>query len=250
MFQFGIGGLFVNPVGGNEEVPNPTPYELLTVQDVSVDISQELKELVGQNKLPDDIAPGQMKITGKFTIGRIDINIFNNILFADTALAGIKQIQKDEAAIVGATPYTAVVANSVDFITDLGVRYASNGAALTRTTGTVNEGMYSVSNGTYTFNALDTTVPVLISYVWTNTPVGKTVQLNQQLMGYGPVFELWLSEPYQSVAGSPSGIHLYCCRLSKLGQALKNTDYVKPEMDFSAFANASGNVGELFQTAA
>lgn len=248
MFQFGIGGLFVNPIGGNE-ASNPTAYELLTVQDVSVDISQELKELYGQYKFPDDIAPGQMKVSGKFTFGRIDVSVFNNIFFADTAATGIKQIQKDEAQTVGTSPYTFVVTNSVNFQTDLGVRYAATGAALTRTTGVPAAGYYSVSAGTYTLNAADSGVAVLVSYVWSNATSGKTVQINNQLMGYGPIFELWLSEPYQSLSGAPNGIHLYSCRLSKLGQALKNNDYLKPEMDFSAFANSAGQVGELFQTA-
>jgi len=248
VFQYGIGGLFVNPVGGNQPV-NPTPYELLTIMDVSVDISQELKELVGQNKFPDDIAPGQMKVSGKFSAARIDISQYNNIFFADTAATGVKQIVKDESHSIPSTGgYTIPVTNLATFIVDLGVRYYSTGAALTRTTGAVTTGLYSVSSGTYTFAAADEGLGVLISYVSTDATVGKTVQFNQQLMGYGPVFELWLTEPYQSTSSVPNGLHLYCCRLSKLGQALKNTDYLKPELDFSAFANAAGQVGEFFQT--
>jgi len=57
MFQFGIGGLLLNPYGGNLAA-NPTPYEMLTIMDVSVDITQELKDLTGQYKFPDDVAPG------------------------------------------------------------------------------------------------------------------------------------------------------------------------------------------------
>ena len=249
MFQFGIGGLFVNPIGGNEAT-NPTPYEMLTVQDVSIDISQDLKELVGQSKFPDDIAPGQMKVTGKFQFGRIDISIFNNIFFGDTAAAGIKQIIKDEVgAVASATPWQYTTTKASTFIVDLGVRYAATGASLTRVTTTPTQGQYSVSAGVYTFASADSGAAILVSYVATATAVGKTVQINNQLMGYGPVFELWLTEPYQTLSGAASGIHLYACRLSKLAQGLKNTDYLKPEMDFSAFANAAGQVGEFFQTA-
>jgi len=252
MFQFGIGGIWVNPTGG-VTAANPTPYELLTVQDVSVDISQDLKELVGQNRYADDVAPAQMKISGKFTPGRIDIGLFNQIFFANVETAGIKQIVKDEAGTVGTTPYTYLVSQKTNFLTDLGVRYAANGMALIRVLATPTVGQYTVSAGTYTFSAADTNAAILVSYVFTAATTGYTVSLINSLMGYGPIFELWVSEPYQSspagvAPAAPNGIHLYCCRLSKLNQALKNTDYLKPEMDFSAFSNAAGQVGELFQT--
>jgi hypothetical protein len=255
MFQFGIGGIWVNPIGGNLAT-NPTPYELLTVQDVSVDISQDLKELVGQNKVADDVAPGQMKVTGKFTPGRIDIGLFNQMFFANPTVPGVKQIIKDEAGLVGSSPYNYAVTQLLTFTTDLGVRYASNGMALVRVITTPAAGQYTVSAGTYTFSAADTGKGVLVSYISTNATAGYTVTITNSLMGYGPIFELWVSQPYQSapavttVPPVPNGIHLYCCRLSKLGQAMKNTDYLRPEMDFSAFANAAGQVGELFQTVA
>ena len=249
ILQFGIGGLFLNSNGGNQAT-NPTPYEALTIQDVSIDISQDLKELVGQYKFADDVAPGQMKITGKFSIGRIEIGMFNNLLFANTQSTGMKVIVQDESGTVPAsTTYTVTVVNSTHFDTDLGVRYYDTGAPFTRVTGPPTVGQYSVSEGVYNFAAADASAKVLLSYAYDLTTSGSTVTIANQLMGYGPVFELWLSEPYQSVGGIANGIHLWACRLSKLNQALKNTDHLKPEMDFTAFANASGQVGEFFQIA-
>jgi hypothetical protein len=246
MFQFGSGRLFLNPVGGNLlNNPSPTPYAALTVQDVSVDISVDLKELIGFNQYPDDVAPGTKKVSGKFTIGRIDIGMFNQIFFADTQQTGMKAIQADEVhAFAASVPVT----NVSGFLTDLGPRYQVNGKALIRGIGAPAVGYYSVTAGTYTFNVAETG-NVLISYAYTTTQ-GLTVQLNQQLMGYGPIFELWLAEAYQMVNNIPNGIHLYACRASKLGQALKNVDYDKPEIDYMAFANAAGQVGEFFQIAA
>ena len=249
MLQFGVGGLFLASNGGNQAT-NPTPYEALTIQDVSIDISQDLKELIGQYKFADDVAPGQMKVTGKFSIGRVEINMLNNLLFANTVTAGMKVVVQDESGTVPAlTTYTLIVTNSTHFDTDLGVRYYATGAPLMRVTGTPTIGQYAVSAGVYTFAAADASAKVLISYVYDSTTSGQTMTITNQLMGYGPVFELWLSEPYQSVGGVPNGIHLWACRLSKLNQALKNTDYLKPELDFTAFANAAGQVGEFFQIA-
>jgi len=261
MFQFGIGGLWVVPVGGTL-ANNPTPYSMLTVQDVSVDISLDLKELVGQNRFADDIAPAQMKVTGKFTPGRIDIGLFNQIFFAENELAGVKNMVKDEIGVISASdattdPLTVTVSQSADFLTDLGVRYGSNGMAMIRSVASPIVGQYNVTGGVYTFSEDDAGVGVLISYVSAAESTGYTVSLGNTLMGLGPIFELWLSQPYQSASVSqtapapplviPNGIHLYSCRMSKLGQAMKNTDYLRPEMDFSAFANAAGQVGELFQ---
>jgi hypothetical protein len=235
-------------VGGNLAA-NPTPQQILTIMDCSVDISQDLKELVGQYKFPDDIAPGTMKVSGKFSYGRVEYSTFEQIFFADTTVAGVKAIAAKEAhSVPAATPFTVPVTNSATFLTDLGVLYASNQAMLTRVTGSPTVGEYAVSAGTYTFSAADEGLAVLISYVWNDSTSGNTYQFNQQLMGYGPVFELWLSEPYQAVAGVPNGVHLYCCRASKVGHDLKNEDYLKPEVDFQAYANTAGLVGEFFQT--
>jgi|SRR5277367_2628680 len=246
MFQFGIGGLWVNPNAGNLS-PTPTPYEMLTVMDVTVDISQELKDLIGQFKFPDDVATGAAKVGGKFSVGRINMQIFNDIMFASPKTVGTIQITPapGEHATPSATP-TSVV-NSAKFQTDLGVVYASNLSPLTRTTTAPTAGQYEVSAGSYTFAATDIGKDVYISYTWTDTTDGYTVLLNQQIMGYGPIFELWLSEPYQLYNGMANGLHLFACRMTKLGQDFKNTDYMKPAFEYTAFANPAGKVAELYQ---
>jgi hypothetical protein len=216
--------------------------------DCSVDISQDLKELIGQNKFPDDVAPGTMKVTGKFSYGRVEIPTFNQIFFGDIQSAGQKVIVTKEAhSVPGTSPYTVVVTNSTTFLTDLGVLYASTGQALVRVASGPTVGQYAVSAGTYTFAVADEGVAMQFNYVYNLSSAGITTQINNQLMGYGPVFELWLSEPYQLNAGVGSGLHLYACRASKLGHDLKNEDYLKPEIDFMAYANAAEQVGEFWQ---
>lgn len=237
--------------------------------DVSVDITQELKELVGQYKFPDDVAPAAAKVTGKFSVGRIDMALFNQIFFAANSSnagwvgGGQTTGTKQQTPLPGESqtipsspgPYTVTVTNSAHFTEDLGVRYASNFQAFTKlATGSPAVGQYTVSSGTYTFASGDAGLGVYITYVWTPTgSTGYTVPLNQQLMGYGPTFELWLSEPYQQLTGSPNeynGLHLWQCRISKMGNELKNTDYLKPSFEFQSYANASGYVGEFFQVVA
>jgi hypothetical protein len=88
MLQFGIGALFARPVGGNAATPS-FPQQFGIIQDVSLDITQKLVSLFGQNKFPDDVAPSDMEIKGKAGFGKIDIHAYNTLFFADTIATGM-----------------------------------------------------------------------------------------------------------------------------------------------------------------
>jgi hypothetical protein len=128
MFQFGIGGMYANPNGGNLATPSG-PQRFGTIQDVSVEFDQKLVELMGQNKMPDDVAPSDMKISGKGGFGNIEIDIYNALFFADTIVTGSNQVSQDEpytvatqsapSAWVASTMYTLgqlITADSFIFI--------------------------------------------------------------------------------------------------------------------------------------
>lgn len=96
MFQFGIGGMYGVPNGGNLATPSG-PQRFGTIQDVSVEFNQKLVELMGQNKMPDDVAPSDMKINGKGGFGAIEIGIYNALFFADAVVSGSNQVAQDES---------------------------------------------------------------------------------------------------------------------------------------------------------
>lgn len=250
MFQFGIGFMYGVPKLGNLAV-NPTPKQFGTIQDVSFEISQDLKELRGQNKFPEDVAPGNMKGSGKVSFGRLDVDTFNQLLFAEqTEASGIQVIQANELhAIPGVGPFTIQVTNFATFTNDLSVFYNSGPNAGKRFINSgvnpPNVGQYqvNVATGTYTFNTADQTIQVAISYTWTQAGVGTTFTVLNHLMGYGPVCEVWLSDPYQGT----NGVHLYAVRFAKLGAPRKREDYTIGEMDFQFYANAAGQVMDFFQ---
>ena len=247
MFNFGSGFLFGVPSGGNLAI-NPTPKQFGTLQDVSFEITQDLKELRGQNKFPEDVAPANMKGSGKAMFGRLDIDTFNQMFFAEqTTTAGVQVIQANEAHTVPATPgpFTVQVTNFANFRQDLSVVYAATGKRFTEVPSGPAVGQYSVntSTGTYTFSSADQNVAVAISYTWNNSAAGESITVLNHLMGYGPVVELWLSQPYQGT----NGAHLYAVRFAKLGAPLKREDYQIAEMDFQFFANAAGSVLDFFQ---
>jgi hypothetical protein len=250
MFQFGAGLLFGNPLTtyGNP-AGNPTPQLFGTLQDVNIEISQTLKELRGFNKFPDDVAPGDMKITGKAGFGKLEIGIFNNLFFGEASMAtGVNIVQYFEADTIPAmTSFTITVAHATSPIIDLGVLYAATGKPFVKVPSAPTVGQYSVvlSTGVYTFASADASAPVLISYVYPSAMTGQTLTAQNHVMGYGPVWEMWLAQPYQGT----NGLHLYACRSSKLGAPLKRADYQIGEMDFEAYASPSGLVADFFQVA-
>lgn len=249
MFQFGIGDVFGVPTGGNLATPS-YPQFFGTLQEASVEFSQKLVELMGQNKFPDDVAPSDMKVTGKAGFARLEPDIYNALYFAETMATGMDAVSSRELHTLTSSPFTATVAitppDSGTFKKDLGVLYASNLKPFIRDSTTPTAaGHYSISNGTYTFYSADAGLGVLISYVYTLT-TGQTLTVTNHLQGYGPVFEMYLMMPYQGT----NGLHLYACRSSKMSAPMKRDNYTISDFEFEAFADASGKVFDWFQASA
>ncbi len=242
MFQFGSGTLWGYPVGGNLAA-NPTPIKFGTLQDVSVEISGSLKELYGQNQYAEAVARGKCKIAGKAKFAQIVGKHVNDLFFGQTMTSGQKLTSLDEAQSVPASsPYTVTVTNSAQFVDDWGVRYSATGLPLVKVTSAPVQGQYSVSAGTYTFAAADAGAAVFISYRYTSA-AGVQLNIRQQLMGFAPTFQILLNEQY---AGKQANLLLYSCVAEKLAWATKNEDFLVPEFDFEAFANAGGQVMDLY----
>lgn len=250
MIQFGTARIWINPNAGNLAT-NPTPMQPLTVQNFSLDIAVDFKELKGQNQFADDVAQGDKKVTGKFEYGRPDIDLLNQMQFADTrSTSSVPQVSDNEPhSVPASTPFTVTVTNSATFVLDGGVLYAGNPPAgfpqqLQRVTSAPTQGQYSVSAGVYTFAAADTNAAVLISYKYTLTAsTGIEVTVNNQAMGYGPQCEIWVQNRYQkSAAGNYPGLILYAAKIGKTSIPFKRDGYVMYTSDFQCFQNAAGQV--------
>lgn len=244
MLWFNTGELFTNPVGGNQAT-NPTPIHVGTMQDISVAFDQAIKELWGSYNTPDDVAPGRLKITGKFSFGALDIDLFNNVMFGQAVTTGIKLIQTQVTTVPAVTPFTVTVTNSATFLTDLGVSYA-NGQNFQKVASPSAAGQYSVAAGVYTFDTADAGASISITYTSTEATTGRTLTVTRQQMGFGPSFEMYLENSYQ---GTGNGLHLFSCRISKLNVPVKQDDYTKSEFDFECYSNAAGQIHEWYQTA-
>ena len=242
---FGIGALIATPVGGS-------PVQFGTLQEVSVDFSSTLKELMGQYQLPVAVARAGMKVSGKAKTANIISNLFNTIFFGpgeSTATAGQKLWSYNEAGTVPAvSTYTITVANSAHFDQDLGVQYASSGIQLVKVASVTAVGQYSVAAGVYTFFSGDASKAVQITYSYTQTIIGQSSVINNALMGVQPNFQIDFYQTDPANSGSQWSLRLYYCVASKLSFGAKNEDWTIPEFEFSAFTNAPNNLGE-FNTA-
>lgn len=251
--QIGSGNLYVRPTAGNLAA-NPTPLQGFTVQDVSVDIAGDIKELRGQNQFPDDTATVDKKLTGKFGIGRKDLTMFNQIFSADTISTTGQSVVPNFAASIPATPFTVTITPPASgvFQFDLGVFFSATSIELIKVASAPVTGQYAVNEGTgvYTFAAADTLLGVSISYSYTVTTQGATYQVNNQTIGYGPQIEVWIVDTYQSKTVSARQIYnvirIYAAKVNKITIGNKRGDYSIPEVDWAGFASSSGRVLDMY----
>lgn len=120
-------------------------------------------------------------------------------------------------------------------------------------TGTGGVGTYTVSvtqtaagptitgNDNYLFSTADNVsgVSVKFSYSYLAPASGQKSTIANLLMGYAPSFRADLLVPYQ---GKSLMVSLNQCISNKFAIATKLDDFIVPEFDFDAFADAAGNV--------
>jgi hypothetical protein len=247
--SFGAGALWgertdvqIGSTGGNGA------RQFGVLQYIQIDFNWTDKELYGQFQFPVAVARGQGKITGKAKFARILGLLYSDIFFGQNAATGQFAVSQYEAATVPAsTPFTATVANAANYNDDLGVYYAATGKALTRVTTPSAAGQYSVNfaTGVYTFAAADANAALLISYTYNVATTGSKITLTNPLTGVTPTFKATF---YQAVSpgsspAAPLALRLNACTSSKLSLPTKVDDWTISELDFMAFADATGTIG-------
>ena len=255
MIQFNTGVMIGTPVSGNED-SNPTPLALGILQEGAFDVTWEVKELYGQSQFPVDVAKGKGKVSGTAKFASVTGKTIADLFFGQGVTGNPLVPVYVESHTVPATPYQVTIAPpaSGTFFVDLGVIGASGayaGIALVRVASGPTTGQYSINEGTgvYTFAAADTTLVMYISYLYTaaNAAGGYRSVIANQLMGFGPVFELDFFVQY---AGSNPGgqqsllLRAYNCIMTKWSTPTKQGDYLIQDVAFSCFANSAGNVFE------
>lgn len=250
MQAFGSGMLFGTPltdVNGNA-ISNPTPVKLATLQDFSLDLSFDAKELHGERQIALDIGRGKGKIMAKAKSARIYSRALSVMFTGQPLTTGITAIYSDmTGAAIPATPFTITVAppNSGVFAADLGVLNAA-GLPMQRVASAPTTGQYSVTVGTgaYLFAAADTGLTVYINYRYTVAAAtsGSTQALTNPLTGPIPTFR---ADMQLIKASKIFYVGLNNSYSTKLMLASKQDDFTIPEFDIGCLDDGTGNVGTI-----
>jgi hypothetical protein len=187
------------------------------------------------------VARGKCKITGKAKFASINGKMLNDLFFGQPLVAGMKKVALDETGTIATAAVTVV--NSAQFVQDWGVRYSVTGLPLTKVASAPAIGQYSVAAGVYSFNASENGTVVLISYTFNAAATGTQLNITNQLMGFAPTIQVLLENVYN---GNQFNVLLYSVVASKLSFATKQEDFIIPEFDFEAFANAAGQVIDMY----
>jgi hypothetical protein len=86
---------------------------------------------------------------------------------------------------------------------------------------------------------------VLIPYTQAQTTPGVTLEIDNELMGWGPVFQAVFRASFR---GQETNIVLNACIAGKLSLQSKVDDFTVPEIDFSAFQDQNGKIGFIYST--
>lgn len=248
MINFGAGKVIAVPTNSADGsvIANPTPVVIASLQDVSLDLSVEIKALYGNKRYPIAVGQGKGKIEVKAKYAEIDGAMLGSLFFGKTSSAGIKAAVFDFAANIPAgTPWQLTVTppNSGAFVADLGVQRADTGVQLQRVASAPATGQYTVTNaGLYTFAAADQGKPILISYEYSAATGGQVWTMSNDIMGTTPSFTMLLQNGYD-------GKNLVCklnrCVSGKLALPFKSDDFGVYDFDAQAFADNAGSLGYI-----
>lgn len=244
-FLFGSGSIYATPLvdATGAAVAIPTPVKFLACQDISCDISFDVKTLHGQNQFPLAVARGKGKVTVKAKHGQVNAALYNNAFFGQTVSTGQDQYRQDLTGTpIPTTPFqiTPSVPGGGTWAADMGVRNSS-GIPMTRGATATGTGVYAVSAGVYTFNTADSGMVVYIDYRYTVT-TGNKIAIANQLLGSTPTVSVDIVVPY---AGKQLTVKFPNAIAGKMAMATKLDDFTVPEVDFDCFVDSSGNVGTI-----
>jgi hypothetical protein len=249
LILFNTGVMIATPNGGNEGA-NPTPLALGILQEGAFDVSWDIKTLYGMNQFPVAVATGKGKVSGTAKFASVTGKIISDLFFGQGTVTGNTTPAYLEADVIPGTPFQVTVTHAANFIADLGVNYstgANAGQPLVRVPSSPITGQYSVNSatGVYTFAAADTTLGVQISYLYSIAATGFKSVIANQLMGFGPQFEMDFFITYNN---QTTLVRAFSCIMTKWGLPSKQGDFLIQDVSFECFANGAGNIFELDYT--
>lgn len=253
MILFGAGKLIAVPTFDalGRPVANPAPVVVGVLQDVSVDISFESKQLYGERQFPVALGRGKGKISWKAKSGTFSGTLLGALVLGSTGSTLRKAALIDFPATVPTGDTHTVVVVPPDtgiFANDLGVTSGLTGISLKRVGASPTAGQYAVdpASGTFTFAAADAGNPVLLNYEYSiaDNPASSLYTFANNLMGYTPAFSALFYNQFQ---GKTNVMKLNHSVINKLSLPFKNDDFMMSDIDADSSADAAGQVGYVCQ---
>lgn len=242
---FGSGILTATPLTDTtgSVVALPSPIAVGCLQDVSVDMSFETKQVHGSNsQFAQFIAKGKGSISVKAKMGTIQGEIFSSLFFGQSSTSGLAAIQYETIGhVVGLTAITPTVPRSGVYSGNMGVMYR-NGVSLKRVASSPAVGQYAVnlSTGEYTFAAAEAGNVVLINFKYNADVTGaKKGTVVAQPMGISETLSLDL---YTEFKNKPLCLTLHSVICTNLNLGFKSDEFTFPDLQFIAGQDDNGEV--------
>lgn len=236
---FGAGRFFAI-----NNVTNPTPARFQVPQDMSVTFKRSTKTLFGENMFAEDLASGEMNVTGKVSMGTTNARIFADLIFGGGTSTGQVNEIDNELGTIATNIIT--VANSSNWTVDLGVVNATTGVRYKRVGSSPTAGVsYTVTAGVYTFASGETGTVFKISYLYSVSASGETVTMTNQPMGRIGGFTAVYVFPWVNPSNvmEQDILTLNSCVANDSEIATKMGDYAKPTFGFEAAVDTNETLG-------
>ncbi len=219
-----------------------TPQLVGAMQEISMDVTFSNNVERGNFQYDFKAMRKASKISGKAKFAQIKGAILSQLLFGQTLSSGSQAVSVGELKTIpstGAKTITPTPPSSGTFSLDLGCILDATAKVLKLVTGTPGAGQYSISGGTYTFNAAEAGKVVSISYRYMVT-TGNSLVLNNLYSVLVPEFIVVMNADGN---GKQATWTLNACYSDQLGFVTKLEDFTIPEFSFTAKADASNVIG-------
>lgn len=217
-----------------------------TVQEISIDAKAGTKDLFGENTFAEAFGRDNVKLSGKFKLGKTNLPFTNAGFFNQTvttnATSGRQMILDEEGTVASGT---VTVAAGTAIAEDLGVTNKATQVAYTRVASAPAALQYAVNltTGAYTFNVSEN--GNVMQFCHTKKVAGQILQIDNQLAGDAPTFRLIASNKFQN---QTKMICLQACVSDSFSFAWKNGDFSMPDYSFGVQAHPTLGIGYLSTT--
>jgi len=276
MYNFGAGRAVVYPAGGGSGL------EIGTVQNASVELKVEMKELRGAWRYPVAVADGKGTATGKVTFAQIWPQTISALAggtvtkgaYAGTwpdGTGGLTASISEAGTILASTPWTYTLANGGTtngfvigseivsvVIPGYGPVFYTRAAAgpVSASATDPTSGTYTITNTTtsvLTFSTGDASRAVRVTYLYSTPAAPGNIQIGVTLAQVGLntalTFTMMLLGTGRNLYNNASQqflMQMNACLAPSLKFDFKLDDWTMVDVDFSAFIDLYGNLATFY----